>query len=225
MFYLIYKITNKVNGKFYIGAHKTKSIDDGYMGSGKYLKRAINKYGIENFKKEILCYCSSESEMWYKESEMVVMNENSYNLKKGGYGGWDHIPKDHWTHHIDHMKRMAKVRVDKYNSDENFKQKVKNNISKKVRLKYENDVDFREKNKQHLNSIWPGRKHTIESKKKMSLSAQDKHDGEKNSQFGSMWITNGFENKKIKKSDTVPSGWYQGRVMKERGQDGNAPVC
>ena len=91
MFYLVYKITNTVNDKFYIGCHKTKDKNDGYMGSGKLIKKAIEKYGVENFRKEILAECSTVEEMFEKEKELVVLNEKSYNLKYGGDGGFDFI--------------------------------------------------------------------------------------------------------------------------------------
>lgn len=54
MFHIIYKTTNLLDGKFYIGAHSTEILEDGYLGSGKYLKRAVLKYGRENFAREIL---------------------------------------------------------------------------------------------------------------------------------------------------------------------------
>ena len=89
MFYYIYKITNVVNNIFYIGSHKTQDLNDGYFGSGIYLKRAIKKHGKENFRKEIVLYCNSEVEMREKETEYLlgVRNENVYNLKFCALGG------------------------------------------------------------------------------------------------------------------------------------------
>lgn len=113
MFYTIYKITNLLDGKIYIGSHKTKKLDDKYMGSGKILMRAQKKYGMENFKKEILFVFDNPEEMYAKEAELVneefLVTENTYNLKVGGFGGWDHINSDqnnpHHTH--EHMKMMS----------------------------------------------------------------------------------------------------------------------
>ena len=95
MFFIIYKITNILNGKIYIGKHKTASLDDGYFGSGKLLKLAIKKYGIENFSKEILHTFSCENEMNDKEKELVneewCTRSDTYNLCLGGYGGFEYI--------------------------------------------------------------------------------------------------------------------------------------
>lgn len=83
------------NGKIYVGAHKTDDINDNYMGSGKYLRNAIAKHGVEQFKKKILHELSSEDEMFGKETEIVteefLSRDDTYNLKLGGLGGFNYI--------------------------------------------------------------------------------------------------------------------------------------
>jgi len=91
--YLIYKITNKLNGKVYIGQHKTNNPNDGYFGSGKLLKSAIVKYGISNFEREILFDFDTFDEMNNKEIELVteavVHDSLMYNIQVGGQNnGW-----------------------------------------------------------------------------------------------------------------------------------------
>ena len=97
MHFIIYETANKINGKKYRGAHVTNDIDDTYLGSGKLLKKAIAKYGIDNFERKVLCECCSVEEMFLKEAEYVnsawVEDPNTYNLKIGGEGGWDYINK------------------------------------------------------------------------------------------------------------------------------------
>jgi hypothetical protein len=86
---VIYMTTNIINNKSYVGKDNTNKPK--YMGSGLLLKQAIKKYGIENFKKEILEYCDTitilnEKEIfWIKEKNTI--SPNGYNLTPGGSGG------------------------------------------------------------------------------------------------------------------------------------------
>jgi hypothetical protein len=94
-FYILYKIVNKVNNKFYIGVHKTVDIHDNYMGSGHLIKAAIAKYGIENFTKEIINVFTNSVDAYNKEREIITKelleSKQCYNIKEGGRGGFEHI--------------------------------------------------------------------------------------------------------------------------------------
>lgn len=94
-YFTIYKTTNLENGKIYIGYHETLDIFDSYLGSGSILKKAIQKYGKDNFKKEIIYVFPSREEAITKEIELVneefIQRKDTYNLKLGGEGGWDYI--------------------------------------------------------------------------------------------------------------------------------------
>lgn len=86
-----YKITNLLNGKFYYGIRSCEinpSADVRYMGSGISIKQAIKKYGIENFKKEIIADFKTRDEVGNYEKQIVtidlVNDSNCYNLKEGG---------------------------------------------------------------------------------------------------------------------------------------------
>lgn len=95
---IIYKTTNLKNGKFYIG--KDAKNKKSYLGSGVILKQAIKKYGKENFKKEIIEYCTDLKHLDEREQYWISFYsaiENGYNLTIGGTGGNTHlmhIPND-----------------------------------------------------------------------------------------------------------------------------------
>jgi len=86
----IYKITNLINNKFYIGKDTTS--DSNYFGSGLLINRAIKKYGLENFIKEVIdetddYYELSKKEIYWIEKYNSTDREIGYNISKGGDGG------------------------------------------------------------------------------------------------------------------------------------------
>jgi len=86
----IYKITNVINGKIYIGQTVRIGVQfDSYWGSGNYIKKAIKKYGKENFIKEIIMECdcqvdADEAEKFYIKEFNSTDEMIGYNLHIGG---------------------------------------------------------------------------------------------------------------------------------------------
>ena len=90
-FYYIYKTTNKINNKIYVGIHATNNLENRYLGSGVNLAKAIKKYGRDNFTKEILQIFNSYDDALNEERKIVtpefVKDPTTYNLEVGGLGG------------------------------------------------------------------------------------------------------------------------------------------
>ncbi len=200
----IYKTTNLINGKYYIGMHSTDNLKDGYIGSGKRLWYSIKKYGKENFLIEILEFYDNRELLKNREKELV--NENlindhlCMNLKKGGEGGGKLWSKEHAQKFHSAGGRAVRLMFGKIH-----------------REKMKTDVEYRNRVIEKLkgNKSFFGKNHKEETKKKIGLINSKKQKGKNNSQFGTIWISNGIENKKIKKDEEIPKGWEKGRYYKK----------
>lgn len=217
-YFYVYKTTNNINNKIYIGCHISESLDNEYMGSGKRIKAAIAKYGIGNFKKEIIEVFSTREEMYARERELVtekfLERENVYNIRPGGKGGFtreqamvgclalEHKYGKDWR--VQTGKKCAEMRKDLYENDEKWRE----NFLKKLRAGVQ-------KSYQSRSGGFKGKRHSKETVGKMKLThkTNGSHQGTKNSQYGTMWITDGTENTRIKKQEQIPTGWFKGRIM------------
>lgn len=90
IYHIIYKTTNLVNGKIYVGKHSTPNLNDGYIGSGKIIQKAISKYKKQNFKCEHLFCAFTEQDAYAIEEQFVnedfIESNDTYNVKLGGKG-------------------------------------------------------------------------------------------------------------------------------------------
>ena len=206
-YHFIYKTTNLINSKYYVGMHSTDNLEDSYVGSGKKLRYYITKYGLENHKFEILESLSSREELKKREAEVVneeLLNDPlCMNLKFGGEGGWDH------TKNMDLKARQAKAVEIKHENKSHGKNLQ---LYPEIRKKGVDSISAKRKSGE-LPGSWVGKKHSDETKQKMK---KPKNIGEMNSQFGTCWICNSEESKKIKKEELqiwLDKGWSKGRNL------------
>ena len=134
--YCIYKITNLVNGKTYIGQHKYKDLNDNYMGSGTLLYKAKKKYGIENFKKDIILSDIDSKELAndYEQFYILwnrVLGKAEYNLAKGGNSS----SGVHYHLSEETKRKMSEARKGKTKSEEH-KRKIAETMTGKKRGSY-----------------------------------------------------------------------------------------
>jgi group I intron endonuclease len=162
---IVYKTTNLINGKIYIGLDTYNNPN--YIGSGKTIKKAIKKYGKENFRKDILEYCSSleqlnEREIYWIACFNSTNNKIGYNIVKGGGGilGFKHTNNA--------KEKIVKALIGRKCSEETRKKigaanKIKM-TGKKMPEETKQKLSIAHKG---LNTWNKGRKHSEETKAKM----------------------------------------------------------
>lgn len=190
-YHYVYIITNKINHKFYIGKHSTNNLDDDYMGSGSTITKAIQKYGVENFTKRILCFCDSADDAYKVEEFLVTDNlikrDDCYNMKTGG-----------GQHIIYSEESKAKMRIPK---SEECKRKLSiifkgSTRPEEVKLKISQNHGHWNKGRTNV--------YSEETKRKMSKSHKGKimtTRGKPKQKF--KWITPTGEIKEMNKSNVI----------------------
>lgn len=254
-FNYFYRTENLINGNYYYGVHKTSNLEDGYLGSGKRILMAIEKYGKENFKKEILLFFDTYNEALKYESEIVteqlLLDSSCYNIALGGKSDTGFLRQGPALINKQTGDLIKPKNIEEYNdlyktgnysghtkgktlfkSDEGKVYCINKNDEKIEQLNLHgicyNKIMCKDKNgnvywidkddERYLNGtlilFWKNRKHTEETKRKIGIKNSIKQQGLKNSQYGTCWITNEIENKKIHKGDLIPLGWKLGRKIK-----------
>lgn len=134
--YYIYETIYNVDGRNYIGQRHcpiNKTLEnDNYLGSGKYIKSAINKYGKENFSKRILAICHSQDildilEMYFI-SYYKSIEKAEFNIAPGGKGG-----EGNWTFLSENEQWIIKEKISKANKGKTISEKQRKQLSDKLK--------------------------------------------------------------------------------------------
>ena len=229
--YFNYITTNKINGKQYVGAHKTDNIDDGYLGSGKYLLRAIKKYGKESFTRKIINKTDTIEQAHKNEKFLVEVFEtlvpNGYNISPTGGLGINGCHSEETKEKIgeanskalkgkpkskEHVKNMSKALIGREFTEEWRNNLRESNIGKKRSKKTKKNmseahtgVPLSEEHKQSL------RVPKSEEGKQNMRRLKTKEERQKISIAlmgntnvkGKIWIYKNGKNKRIKKEEVT----------------------
>lgn len=234
--YYVYKITNKINNKWYIGKRKHKDpYKDNYMGSGKLINLAIQKYGKDSFHKEILEIFETQDEAAALEKSLVTkesINTNmSYNMHEGGYGGFYHLNNGS-QEHIERCKRGGKnsagfshpnCKHTQFKSGDERTKELSRKGHKKLKIMYENGLlkkdysKISELMKTNINNM-KGKIWIFRENDKMPI---DKNDYAFYKQSG--WLS--ADDKKLEKMKNMKVRWCNNGVANKLVKSKNLQHC
>jgi hypothetical protein len=202
MFFIVYKTTNTINNKIYVGIHKQKkgfspTDFDGYYGSGEKLKDAISKYGCENFIRETLYVYDDLEKAKIKEKEIVdeqfILRNDTYNISEGGQGGNTTLGlSEAIKKQISQKRLITKIKNGTLKDSEQTKT-IKSEVSKRRVI-----------DKPHTIPNNKGRKHIGEKLLNMQTAFKKKIGKYK-------WITNGKITFLHNVNNKLPEEFYYGR--------------
>jgi len=180
-FNYVYVTTNLIDGKKYIGDHSSDRLNDGYLGSGIILAKAIKKYGRKNFKKEILEFFDTKKEAFDAQikwiNEYNTVRPNGYNISPAGgtqcNAGYSNEMREKISHAVkkryeedpSYRERVIKATTGVKQSQETIEKRIR-----KFRGKQRS-----EETKRKIGNANRGTKHSEKSRKNMS----DAHKGQK----------------------------------------------
>jgi|AntAceMinimDraft_18_1070375.scaffolds.fasta_scaffold03807_15 group I intron endonuclease len=171
-FNFVYITTNVINGKQYVGDHSTNNINDSYLGSGRpYFERAKEKYGRENFKREILESFDTKQEAFDAQKKYInkfnTLVPNGYNLSPTGGLHVKGCFYPNKKHSEETKRKMSIAKKGKKLSEQHIKNLKGKNKGKKHSL--EQNI-IHNKKISGKNNFMYGKKHSEETKRKMSES-------------------------------------------------------
>lgn len=207
MVWTVYRTTNLLSNKFYIGVHKSENPHDRYLGSGSLILRSIEKHGRVNFQKEILFSFGTAAEAFSKEEELVALelqNQNCYNMRKGGEGGFDYINRCGKSGQLLGSKLGVIALAKRLKSDPEFREKMRSHASNLCRVNHEKAI-----------AAVRGT-HLSEDRKRKLVEVNR---GERNPMFGTVWLhhPDSREVRRVSRPEVLKfldQGWLPGRTFK-----------
>jgi len=172
-YHLIYKTTNIINNKSYVGQHRTTVLDDGYLGSGILIRNAFKKYGKENFRKDIIYISFNGQDLCEKEAHFIELfnthvSVGGYNLMKGDKSS---------IYHDDSSKLKISLAMTG-SKNPFFGKKHKNETRERMKGRKLGTSKWRRLNQFNESNPFYGKKHTEEYKQRQ----RELNSGENNSQ-------------------------------------------
>lgn len=216
----IYRTTNKINGKKYIGRHEATEFEPNkYIGSGTILLKAIDKYGKENFECELIESCETVQELAEREKYWInfydaTHDPNYYNLSEGGSGAcgevFSKIVKECWKD-PEYRRKHVEGSIRKW-KDEQYKQKHHDGSAKNAHIWTQKEKELQsKKEKQSWSDVELRNRHSILMKSLWDDNKKEiqriKNIGANNPCYGRKYMTDGNNNWIYIQPEKAPPGF------------------